>query len=110
MMEDFACDFCKKEKAVGVYSSHLPISMAYCQKCLDVSEIRTWHNVNRNWCTAGNEYLKNNYTVFFNDRYMNIKEYIDNLTEDDVFKQYPGEDSILKEWRAMFIDKIKNKK
>lgn len=109
-MKKLVCDFCRKETAVGVYSSHLPISMAYCQKCLDVNEIRTWHNVNRNWYTAGDKYLENNYTVFFNDRYMNIKEYIDNLTEDDIMKQYPNENSIWKEWRNMFIDKIKNKK
>jgi|ERR1035437_1125414 hypothetical protein len=79
------CDFCNKNEAVGIYSTHLPISLAYCQDCLDAQEIRTRHNVHMNWLgISGDEYLNNDYTVYFKDKYINIKQYVQDLSNEDV--------------------------
>jgi hypothetical protein len=83
------CDFCKTREAVGVYSTHMPMSLAYCQECLDVNEIRTRHNVHMNWIRMGDEYLNNDFTVWFNDKYMSIKDYINELKLSDVLDYYP---------------------
>jgi len=85
------CNFCNTREAVGVFCTHLPMSLAYCQECLDVNEIRTRHNVHMNWIKTGDEYLNNDFTVYFKDKYMSIKEYINCLTEADVIKYYPSE-------------------
>ena len=75
------CDFCKTREAVGVFSTHMPISLAYCQECLDINEIRTRHNVHMNWIRI---YLDNDYHVWFKDKYMSIREYITELKLSDV--------------------------
>jgi late competence protein required for DNA uptake (superfamily II DNA/RNA helicase) len=98
------CNFCKKENAVGVYSTHMPISLAYCQKCLDVNEIRTRHNVHMDWAYKGDSYLENNYIVFFKDNYISIKKYITELTEADVNEYYHGHP-----YAEMVIDKLRKR-
>ena len=98
------CDFCNTKEAVGVFSTHMPMSLAYCQQCLDVNNIRTRHNVMMCWSNFGEKYLENDYTVWFNDKYMSIREYIENLTEADVTEFYKDAWSWLKD---KLINKIK---
>jgi len=85
------CDFCRVRDSVGCFSTHMPISLNYCQECLDVNDIRTRHNVHMNWISVGDKYLENDHTVWFKDNYMSIKEYINCLTEADVIEYYPSE-------------------
>ena len=83
------CEFCRVREAIGVFCSHMPISLGYCQQCLDAKQIRTVHNVNMNWVRTGNEYFeKNNCTVFFNGEYLPIKKYSETVTEEDMREYY----------------------
>ena len=88
MSEELICDFCKVRPAVGVYCTHVPMSLAYCQQCLDAKDIRTVHNVNMNWVRGGYEYFENEFTVFFKERYMLIKEYSETVTVEDMENYY----------------------
>jgi len=83
------CDFCNTRESVGVFSTHMPMSLDYCQECLDAKDIRTRHNVHMNWINIGDTYLDNDFTVWFDNKYMSIKEYITELKLSDVLKYYP---------------------
>jgi len=83
------CDFCNVREAIGVFCTHMPISLGYCQQCLDAKQIRTIHNVNVNWVRTGDKYFeKNDCTVFFNGEYLPIKKYSETVTEEDVKEYY----------------------
>jgi late competence protein required for DNA uptake (superfamily II DNA/RNA helicase) len=101
------CNFCGVREAVGVFATHMPISLAYCQQCLDVNEIRTLHNVHMCWSHYGEEYLKNDYTVWYRDKYMSVREYITGLTEADIVDYYK-----IQAWfwlRDKLIEKLKER-
>jgi len=83
------CDFCNVREAIGVFCTHMPISLGYCQQCLDAKQIRTVHNVNVNWVRTGDKYFeKNDCTVFFNGEYLPIKKYSETVTEEDMREYY----------------------
>ncbi len=110
--EKMMCDFCKVNESTGVYATdHGPFSLAYCDECLDHTNIRTINNALSKYARFDDEVAFREYydrygvepNVYYNGKYMLLRELVKIVDENDIEKYFPKENFIY----LLLMDKLR---
>lgn len=115
MEKELICNFCNERVSVGVYATdHGPFSLAYCEECLNHKNIRTIGNGLSKWARFGDksfeEYKGEEWcgcepNVYFNDKYITLRELVKIITIEDVEKYFKIKTSLI----DLIISKLKDR-